>query len=131
MIYTYPNLGGNISVIALKIEEAIRLPDGMTSNEKSIDIAFKVDLSKDENITLDSIMAEQDAGDIPVKGTTTFYIEDVLDNRGLFKEALGIGCEIYPATAPDSRTFIVFDEVLTEQQKEKLRATFAASLKEQ
>ncbi len=131
MVYNYP-VTGNIAVMALKIEKGLAKPDGMYGmvNGSSTGVIFNTPLSDAQKATLDTIMADANVGVIPTTNNTVFALDDLLDNRTLFKSASGLTCDIYPGTAPDSKTYIVFNKTLTTSENNTLKNAFAAFLKQ-
>jgi hypothetical protein len=134
MVYSYAlATPGNISVIALKIEKQLSAPSGMSLSGGRVDVTFAAPLTSPQKTTLDTIMADASVGAIPSNGANTiFSIEDALDGRVAFKAAIGGGftVDLYPDTEPSSKTFLHFNKVLTNAEKNALRAAFAALLKQ-
>lgn len=124
---------GNISVIALKIEKLLPSPNGLTANEGVVTIIYKEDLTKEEQVILDTIMADVEVGVPPIEdkgtGNSVYAIDDVLDNRKEFISQLGFNVDMYPAEAPDSRTYLVFDRALSKEEDEALKTVFISLLK--
>jgi hypothetical protein len=124
--YTYPNVAiTDLGIVAVKIKRLLGVsPTGLSDAGDRTDVMFADELTTQQKTNLDSFMAGTNLDVIPTTTNTVYRINTMDD----IKTASGLDFDMYPTS--DSGITLVFQKVLTSQEKNALKGAFANVLQQ-